>query len=135
MLYSGTSCQQPDRPHSRTRSPQARTGLSPIRHGAPSFFIRDKKMFVSFLNDHHGDGKLALWCAAPLGLQEDLVRARPERYFVPAYVGHLGWVGVRLDGEEDWEAVAQSIREAWRTVAPKALGTRRTPAARAKRAT
>lgn len=100
-------------------------------HGAPSFFIGDKKMFVSFLNDHHGDGKLALWCAAPPGMQEDLVRTRPERFFVPAYVGHLGWVGVGLDGAEDWETVARCIREAWLTVAPKALGARRAAAARA----
>lgn len=99
-----------------------------VSHGAPTFFIRDKKTFVSFMDNHHGDGRLALWCAAPLGLQDDLVRAQPERFFVPPYVGTRGWVGVRLDQGEHWERVEELIREAWRTVAPKSLLARLPPA-------
>jgi hypothetical protein len=90
-------------------------------HGAPAFFIRDKRTFVMFLDDHHGDGRLALWCAAPEGMQAALVAGEAEHYFVPPYVGHRGWVGVRLDRGLEWDAVAGAIEEAYLTVAPPAL--------------
>ena len=72
-------------------------------HGGPAFFIRNKKCFVMFLDDHHGDGRLAIWCAAPDGVQADLVETEPERFFRPPYVGHLGWLGIQLPGLEDAE--------------------------------
>ena len=90
-------------------------------HGAPTFFVRDKKTFVMFHDDHHGDGRLAIWCAAPLGAQEGMTQAEPERFFRPAYVGHRGWLGLRLDRELDWDEVAGVIEDAYRTVAPKTL--------------
>jgi hypothetical protein len=90
-------------------------------HGSPAFFIRDKKAFAMFLDDHHGDGRLALWCAAPDGMQHALVEGAPEHYFVPPYVGHRGWVGVRLDRDLDWEEIAGVLEDAWLTVAPKRL--------------
>jgi hypothetical protein len=90
-------------------------------HGSPAFFIRDKKAFVMYLDDHHGDGRLALWCAAPEGMQRALVEGAPEHYFVPPYVGHRGWVGVRLDRDLEWEEIAGVIEDAWLTVAPKRL--------------
>ena len=65
-------------------------------HGAPTFFV-GKRAFVTFHDDHHGDGRLAIWCAAPDGEQQALVDADPEVYFVPPYVGKRGWLGVRLD--------------------------------------
>ena len=66
-------------------------------HGAPSFFIRDKIGFVNYMDDHHDDGRLALWCACPRGMREGLLKAEPEQYFVPPYVGFRGRIGVRLD--------------------------------------
>jgi hypothetical protein len=90
-------------------------------HGSPAFFIRDKKAFAMFLDDHHGDGRLALWCAAPDGMQHALVEGAPAHYFVPPYVGHRGWVGVRLDRDLDWEEIAGVLEDAWLTVAPKRL--------------
>ncbi|MEA2271209.1 MAG: hypothetical protein QOC64_3819 [Solirubrobacteraceae bacterium] len=90
-------------------------------HGAPSFFVRDKRCFVMFHDDHHGDGRLALWCAAPEGMQHALVEAAPADYFVPAYVGHRGWLGVRLDRDLGWDQIAGVIEDAWLTVAPKRL--------------
>jgi hypothetical protein len=89
-------------------------------HGGPAFFIRNKKCFVMFLDDHHGDGRLAIWCAAPDGVQADLVETEPERFFRPPYVGHLGWLGVQLPGIEDAELDA-ICREAFVTVAPPAV--------------
>jgi len=59
-----------------------------LSHGQPSFFIGGKKTFVMYLDDHHGDGRLALWLAAPEGMQQALVEAAPEHYFRPPYVGH-----------------------------------------------
>jgi hypothetical protein len=92
-----------------------------LSHGQPTFFIRGKKTFVMYLDNHHDDGRLALWCAAPPGMQDELVRAEPEHYFVPPYVGHRGWLGVRLDRDLDWNEVAGAIEDAYCTVAPKSL--------------
>jgi hypothetical protein len=91
-----------------------------LSHGGPAFFIRDKKCFVMFLNNHHEDGRLAIWCAAPDGVQAEMVETDPERFFRPPYVGHLGWLGVLLPGIDDAELTA-ICREAFVTVAPKAL--------------
>ncbi len=98
--------------------PEATERLS---HGSPCFFVRDKKTFVMFTNDHHGDGRLALWCAAPEGAQEALTGADPERFFRPPYVGVRGWIGVRLDIRPDWNEVAGLIDDAYRVVAPPKL--------------
>ena len=92
-----------------------------LSHGQPTFFIRDKKTFVMYLDNHHDDGRLALWCAAPEGMQRALVDGAPEHYFVPPFVGHRGWVGVRLDRDLDWNQVAGAIEEAYITVAPRRL--------------
>ena len=90
-------------------------------HGAPSFFVRDKKCFLMVLDDHHGDGRFAIWCAAPAGDQQLLVDADAERFFVPPYVGHRGWLGVRLDRGLDWDELAGIVEDAYCTVAPKRL--------------
>jgi hypothetical protein len=92
-----------------------------LSHGAPAFFVRGKKVFVMYLDDHHGDGRLALWCAAPEGMQDVLISAAPEHYFRPPYVGHRGWVGARLDRQLDWDEVAGVIEDAFLTIAPKSL--------------
>lgn len=93
-------------------------------HGAPTFFVRDKKTFVMFLDDHHGDGRLAIWCAAGPGVQATLVDEEPERFFVPPYVGHRGWLGVRLDIDPDWDELAGIVEDAYRLIAPKQLVAR-----------
>ena len=90
-----------------------------LSHGAPTFFIREKTSFLMLLDDHHADGRFAIWCAAPPGDQHLLVDADPERFFVPPYVGHRGWLGVRLDLGIDWEELAGIAEDAFCTVAPK----------------
>jgi hypothetical protein len=92
-----------------------------LSHGAPSFFVRGKRCFVMVMDDHHGDGRFALWCAAPEGMQHALVAGDPEAYFVPPYVGHRGWIGVRLDRSLAWDEIAGAIEDAWLAVAPKRL--------------
>lgn len=103
------------------RLPEATERLS---HGSPAWFVRGKKTFVMYLDDHHGDGRLALWCAAPAGLQAELVEQEPERFFRPPYVGHRGWIGVRLDRDPDWDEIAAICEDAYRQVAPKTLVAR-----------
>ena len=90
-------------------------------HGSPAFFVRDKKTIVMFLDDHHGDGILGLWCPAFPGVQAELVEAEPDRFYRPPYVGPSGWVGVRLDREVDWDEVAGILADSYRKVAPKSL--------------
>ncbi|HUP25504.1 MAG TPA: MmcQ/YjbR family DNA-binding protein [Thermoanaerobaculia bacterium] len=93
-------------------------------HGEPTWFVRDKKVFVSYA-DHHHDDRVAFVCAAPEGAQQALIAADPKRFFRPPYVGHRGWLGVYLDLEEpvDWDVVADLVVEAYRVVAPKGLVT------------
>jgi hypothetical protein len=92
-----------------------------LSHGAPTFFVRGKRPFVMVLTDHHGDGRFAIWCAAADGMQGMLVEADPERFFVPPYVGHRGWLGVRLDRGVDWDELAGIAEDAYSEVAPARL--------------
>jgi len=90
-------------------------------HGAPTFFIREKRSFLVVLTNHHGDGRFAIWCAAPEGMQRMLVDADAERFFVPPYVGHRGWLGLRLDREIDWDELTGIVEDAYAEVAPPKL--------------
>jgi len=92
-----------------------------LSHGAPTFFVREKRSFLMVLRNHHGDGRFAIWCAAPDGMQKMLVKADPERFFVPPYVGHRGWLGVRLDRGLDWNEVAGIAEDAYAEMAPARL--------------
>lgn len=93
-------------------------------HGEPTWFVRDKKVFVMFANQHHDD-RIAFWCAAPPGAQEALVAEEPEHFFRPPYVGHRGWLGVYLDVDGvDWDHVADLVDDAYRQIAPKTLVAR-----------
>lgn len=89
-----------------------------ISHGSPTFW-GGKKTFASYHNNHHGDGRVAVWCKAPLGAQGDLVDAGPDIFFVPPYVGPSGWVGIRLDRDVDWDIVEEILEDAYRMVAPR----------------
>ncbi len=93
-----------------------------VSHGEPTWFVR--KVFVTFAGRHHDD-RTAFWCAAPPGVQEELVATDPGRFFRPPYVGGRGWLGVYLDVPDvDWDEVAEIVTEAYRTVAPKRLVAR-----------
>ena len=86
--------------------------------GAPTFRARGR-LFVMFVDNHHGDGRLAIWCNAPPGAQDALVASTPKHFFVPPYVGPQGWVGVRLDTGLKWAAVSDRIREAHRATSAR----------------
>ena len=98
-----------------------------LSHGAPTWFVRGKKSFVMVWPTGHHDNQFPhLWCAAPPGVQDELIRAEPERFFRPPYVGHRGWLGMRLDGDVDWSEVEEVCRDAYLTVAPAKLAARLT---------
>ncbi len=84
-----------------------------------TWFVRGKKSFATFSNDHHGDGSLAFVCAAPDGMQAALVEHNPAAYYLPPYVARLGWVGVRLDRDLASAEIASVIANAYATVAAK----------------
>jgi hypothetical protein len=85
------------------------------------FEVRGKS-FGYYTDDHHGDGRLAFSCKAPMGMQGALVSSYPERFFVPPYLGPKGWIGVWLDVRAvDWDEVAELAAESYRMTAPKRL--------------
>jgi hypothetical protein len=92
-----------------------------LSHGAPTFFVRGKRSFATVWDNHHCDGRFALLCAAPAGLQAALVETDPERFYVPPYVGHRGWFGVRLDRGFDRDEIAGLLEDAFAEVAPLSL--------------
>lgn len=93
-----------------------------VSHGNPGFFAGAKgRMFAAHLVDHHGDGRIAVWLAAPDGAQNALVDGDPDRYFVPPYVGHRGWIGVHLDRGITPDELRELLADAYVTVAAKRL--------------
>jgi hypothetical protein len=91
-----------------------------IAWGSPTFRVRNK-IFVMYGNNHHGDGRVAIWCNATLDAQELLVANDPEHFFVPAYVGGKGWIGIRLDRGLSWKVIASLVKDGYRLTAPKQL--------------
>jgi hypothetical protein len=87
-----------------------------LSHGEPTWFVGDKRVFVTYANHHHDD-RLAFWAAAPAGAQEVLVGSAPERFFRPPYYGHRGWLGVYLDVPVNWDEVGTIVADAFRVIA------------------
>jgi hypothetical protein len=96
-----------------------------VSHGAPCFFIQNKRPLCYYHDDHRGDGRVSLWFPVRPGVQEEMVAAEPERFFKPSTssAGHFeNWLGVFLDTPElDWREIAALLEEAFRGVAPKRL--------------
>lgn len=90
--------------------------------GEPTFRVRNK-LFAMYANaaNHHGNGRHAVWIKAAKHDQARLLRAAPESYFVPPYVGKSGWIGVWLNAATDWDALREFLDEGYRMTAPKRL--------------
>ena len=88
--------------------------------GDPTWRVKEK----IFAMEKRGDGRISVWFKAPEGSQQVLVGSDPERFFVPPYVGHKGWVGMRLDTEPDWAEVDLLVRRSYRLIAPKRLASK-----------
>ncbi len=99
--------------------PEAESAPAGDRHTA--FSVR-KRIFAYYLVDHHGDGRVALNCKVAAGENEAMITDDPVRWFMPAYLGARGWVGLDLDAAPvDWDAVRSLLTESYRLVAPKTL--------------
>ena len=99
-----------------------------LSHGAPCFYIQDKRALCRYHDHHYGDDRVSLWCPATAKLQEELVSAEPEIFFKPptsASGVFSDWLGVYLDirGEDtiDWNRIAAILEDAYRKVAPRWL--------------
>ena len=91
-----------------------------LSHGDPAFFVA-KKCFLMLRSDHHGIGGLTLWCASNLEFRVAMLERDPITYFVPPYVGHRGWLGVRLDTGLPQDILENHLLEAYYCVAPPRL--------------
>jgi len=100
------------------RLPESSERLS---HGSPAFFVRAKTVFTMFADGAYNEPGPTIWCPAPAGVQDELTSAEPARFFVPPYVGHRGWIGVRLDVDTDWAEIDAIVQDGFRRVAPKRL--------------
>ena len=86
--------------------------------GPHAGFKVKKKTFAYFLNDHHRDGIVGVACKVLPGDNASLIKAYPKRFYMPAYVGPRGWVGLRLDGKRiDWGEVEELARGSYKLVA------------------
>ena len=88
-----------------------------VAWGDATFRVKDK----IFAMEKRGDGRVSVWFKAPPGSQPMLISADPDTFFRPPYVGHKGWVGMRLDKKPDWEEVAVLMRRSYHLTAPKKL--------------
>ena len=102
-----------------------------LSHGAPTFFVK-KRSFLMFADNHHNDGRIALWCNASEGGQEILVGSDPDNFFIPPYVGCRGWVGVNLDKGISLAQLTGVVKDAHSTTV-RAAASRRASAKRRSR--
>ena len=93
-----------------------------IAWGEPTW--RAGKIFAQMDTYHHGAEHVAVWLPARPGVQEELVEENPTHFFVPPYVGHKGWIAVRIDRKPDWDVVAGLVADAYRLVASPRLVAR-----------
>jgi hypothetical protein len=91
-------------------------------HGAPAFFIRDKRSFATvWMQGHHAVHFAQLWCACTPDLRAHLIDERPDIFFLPPYVAHRGWIGVRLDLGLEFDELADLLDAAYELIAPPSL--------------
>lgn len=92
--------------------------------GAPTFRVRNR-IFAMYAapENHHGRERASVWVKAKHVTQDLLMRADPDRYFAPPYVGPKGWVGAHLDNAE-WDALRDLLHDAYRMIAPKRVAAR-----------
>jgi hypothetical protein len=90
--------------------------------GEPTFRVRNKLFAMhSSASTHHGKGREGIWIASTHVTQDLVVRAKPNRYFIPPYVGPSGWIGAWIDGKPPWTEIAELLQDAYRLKAPKRL--------------
>ena len=91
--------------------------------GEPTFRVNGKifAMHASSGTHHAGDARPAVWILSISVEQDFVIRARPDRYFKPPYVGPSGWIGAWLDRNPPWNEIEELLRDGWRRRAPKKI--------------
>jgi predicted DNA-binding protein (MmcQ/YjbR family) len=96
-----------------------------ISHGRPAFFT--KKVFAYFGAALRIDG---MWIQHDQSLvllldqEEHRIATQDPRFFVPAYFGPSGWLGIDLDVDTDWQEIAELIDSSYRQTASAKLISR-----------
>jgi predicted DNA-binding protein (MmcQ/YjbR family) len=91
-------------------------------YGSHAQFLVRKRTFAYFLDNHHGDGIVAVTCKVLPGDNKALAEAQPARFYLPHYLASRGWVGLRLDvGKVDWNEVREFLSGSYALIAPKRL--------------
>jgi hypothetical protein len=123
-LYATAPMRPPGREDQRlaqvTRICLAHAGASRYLAGCGARFEVRTEPFGYYLDDHRGQGIVAVCFRQPPGEVRVLRRGDSVRYDVPpAFVGRKGWVAVRLDmGEVDWDELRRLAGQSYqRTVA------------------
>jgi hypothetical protein len=94
-------------------------------YGSHAQFLVRKKTFAYFLDNHHGEGMVAVTCKVLPGDNKVLADAQPGRFYLPAYIATKGWVAFRLDvGKVHWDEVSELLLGSYVLIAPKRLAER-----------
>jgi phosphoribosylglycinamide formyltransferase-1 len=93
-----------------------------VIHGSHAQFLVRKKTFAYFLDNHHGDGMVAVTCKVLSGDNKALAESQPRKFYLPAYIASKGWVALRLDvGKIDWNEVRELLLGSYVLIAPERL--------------
>jgi hypothetical protein len=93
-----------------------------LRRGQHIKFSVRGTTFAYYVFNEHNDGRIGLLCKAPPGQQSRVVQSDSDRYYMPAYIGPRGWIGLRIDLPEiDWGEVERLLIDSYQLVAPKRL--------------
>jgi len=91
-------------------------------YGSHAQFLVRKKTFAYFLDNHHGDGIVAVTGKVLPGDNKALAEAQPGRFYLPAYLASKGWVALRLDvGKVDWDEARELLLGSYTLIAPRRL--------------
>jgi predicted DNA-binding protein (MmcQ/YjbR family) len=88
--------------------------------GDHASFLVANKVFAYSLNNHHGDKIISVCCKVLPDDNKRLVEGNPRKFYMPAYIGPRGWVGLRLDlVTVDWTEVKELVLGSYSQVAPQ----------------
>ncbi len=92
--------------------------------GSHCAFLVGKKTFAYYLDNHHGDKIVSVCCKVLPGENVLLVESNPARFYLPAYIGPRGWIGLRMELPElNWSEVKELILGSYLQLAPKKLAS------------
>jgi hypothetical protein len=92
--------------------------------GSHCAFLVGKKTFAYYLDNHHGDSIISVCCKVLPGENTFLIESNPARFYLPAYIGPRGWIGLRMDLPKlNWSEVKELILVSYLQLAPKRLAS------------